>query len=87
MNYIWIFVVAGGAFVLGIVLAFGMFTQRPRRTIGAVVAALAIVCGAVGLGFYIKSAPTAPTQPADPQHTEDKLPAAAGHTDDLPGRS
>jgi len=87
MNYIWLVVVAGGALVLGLVLAFGMFKQRPRRTIGAVVAALAIACGAVGLGFYIKSSPTVPTRPPDRQHSEDKLPAAAGHSGDLPGRS
>ncbi len=85
MNYIWLFVVAGGAALLGLALAFGMIRQDPRRSVGAMIGAFLIAILAVIGGLYISRAPTAPIVPPDREGTDKALPAAPAQPGALPG--
>jgi len=86
MNYIWLFVVAGGAALLGFALAFGMMKEDPRRTAFALLSAAFFAVVAVGVSSYVSSLATAPIQAADREHSEEKLPAGPAHTEELPGK-
>lgn len=86
MNYLWLFVVAGGAAILGAALAFGTIRQDPKRSIPAIAGAFIVAIVAVLIGVYVSSASTAPPVPPDRQETEKQLPAAPGQTSDLPGK-
>ncbi|WP_184393956.1 hypothetical protein [Rhizobium sp. BK650] len=77
MNYLWLFAIAGGAALLGIALAFGMIKQDGQRSVVAIAGAFVVAAGALGLGLYVASAPTAPSQPPDREGTQNRLPAAA----------
>ena len=85
VNYIWLFVVSGGAALLGFALAFGMISQDPKRSIGAIAGSFIVAILALGAGIYVSQASTAPIQPPDRNHTEEKLPAGPAHTEELPG--
>jgi len=88
VNYIWLFVVAGGAALLGVALAFGMIKQDPKRSIGAIAGSFVVAMVALALAIYVsQTSSTAPVQPADRQHTEEKLPAGPAHTEELPGKT
>lgn len=87
MNYVWLFVVAGGAALLGVALAFGMIKQDPRRSIAAIVGSFIVAVLALGLGIYVSQATTAPVKPADRSHSEENLPAGPAHTEELPGKT
>ncbi|PWI51703.1 hypothetical protein [Rhizobium phaseoli] len=84
MNYIWLFAVSGGATLLGVALAFGMIKQDGRRSIAAI--AGAFIVGALGLGLYVATAPTAPLRASDREGSQNRLPAAATTPKDLPGK-
>ncbi|MEB3045986.1 hypothetical protein [Rhizobium mulingense] len=86
MNYIWLFAVAGGAALLGFALAFGMIKQDRERSVAAIAGAFVVAIGALGLGIYVASAPTAPMRASDRQGTQNNLPAAATTKEDLPGQ-
>ncbi|MDR9775981.1 hypothetical protein RJJ65_25630 [Rhizobium hidalgonense] len=86
MNYLWFFVVAGGAALLGIALAFGMIKQDGRRSIAAIAGASVVAIGALGLGLYVASAPTAPLRASDREGSQSRLPAAPTTEKDLPGK-
>jgi hypothetical protein len=86
MNYIWLFAVAGGAALLGIALAFGMIKQDGRRSVFAIAGAFVVAVGALGLGLYVSSAPTAPVRASDREGSQNRLPAAATSEKDLPGK-
>ncbi|WP_261333865.1 hypothetical protein [Rhizobium leguminosarum] len=60
MNYLWLFTVAGGAALLGVALGFGMIKQDGPRAVAAIAGAFVVAIGALGLGLYVASAPTAP---------------------------
>ncbi|MBB3654825.1 hypothetical protein FHX15_000024 [Rhizobium sp. BK650] len=77
INYLWLFAIAGGAALLGIALAFGMIKQDGQRSVVAIAGAFVVAAGALGLGLYVASAPTAPSQPPDREGTQNRLPAAA----------
>lgn len=85
VNYIWLFVVSGGAALLGFALAFGMISQDPKRSIGAIAGSFIVAILALGAGIYVSQASTAPIQPPDRNHTEKSLPAGPAHTEELPG--
>ncbi|TCR96348.1 hypothetical protein [Rhizobium sp. BK418] len=85
MNHIWLFVVAGGAAVLGLALAVGMITQDPRRSVGAMIGAFLIAILAMIGGLYVSRAPTAPIVPPDREGTDKALPAAPAPPGALPG--
>jgi len=85
VNYIWLFVVSGGAALLGFALAFGMISQDPKRSIGAIAGSFIVAILALGAGIYVSQASTAPIQPPDRSHTEENLPAGPAHTKELPG--
>lgn len=86
MNYIWLFAVAGGATLLGGALAFGMIKQDGRRSIAAIAGAFIVAVGALGLGLYVATAPTAPLRASDREGSQNRLPAAATTPKDLPGK-
>ncbi|ANL31086.1 hypothetical protein AMC90_PD00060 (plasmid) [Rhizobium phaseoli] len=86
MNYIWLFAVAGGATLLGVALAFGMIKQDGRRSIAAIAGAFIVAVGALGLGLYVATAPTAPLRASDREGSQNRLPAAATTPKDLPGK-
>ena len=86
MNYIWLFAVAGGATLLGVALAFGMIKQDGRRSIAAIAGAFIVAVGALGLGLYVATAPTAPLRASDREGSQKRLPAAATTPKDLPGK-
>jgi multisubunit Na+/H+ antiporter MnhG subunit len=87
MNYVWLLVVSGGAVLLGLVLAFGMIRQDPRRSVGAMIGALVVAVVALVGGMYVARAPTSPIVPPDRQGTDEKLPAAPAQPGALPGAS
>jgi hypothetical protein len=87
MNFIWLFVVAGGAALLGLALAFGMITQDPKRSLGAIVGAFVVAALAFVGGLYVSRAPTAPIVVPDRQGTDEKLPAAPAQASEIPGKS
>ncbi|PDS80419.1 hypothetical protein CO654_30945 [Rhizobium sp. L18] len=84
MNYLWFFVVGGGAALLGVALAFGMIKQDGRRSVVALAGAVVVALGALGLGLYVASAPTAPLRGSDRGGSQNRLPAAATTEKDLP---
>jgi hypothetical protein len=86
MNYVWLFVVAGGAALLGLALVFGMMKEDPRRTTFAVFGAVAFAIVALFVGVFVSSLSTARIQAADRERTEEKLPAGPAHTEELPGK-
>ncbi|MBX4867258.1 MULTISPECIES: hypothetical protein [Rhizobium] len=86
MNYIWLFAVAGGAALLGIALAFGMIKQDGRRSVAAIAGAFIVAIGALGLGVYVASEPTAPMRASDREGSQNRLPGAATTEKDLPGQ-
>jgi hypothetical protein len=86
MNHIWLFVVAGGAALLGLALAFDMIGQDPRRSVGAMIGAFLITILAVIGGLYVSKAPTAPIVPPDREGTDKALPAAPAQPGTLPGQ-
>ncbi|MBY5572151.1 hypothetical protein HFO55_34165 [Rhizobium leguminosarum] len=86
MNYLWLFAVAGGAALLGAALAFGMIKQDGQRSVLAISGAFVVAIGALGLGLYVASAPTAPMRASDREGSQQKLPAAATTEKDLPGK-
>lgn len=86
MNYLWLFAVAGGAALLGIALAFGMIKQDGQRSVLAISGAFVVAIGALVLGLYVASAPTAPMRAPDREGSQQKLPAAATTEKDLPGQ-
>jgi len=83
MTYIWLFVVAGGAGLLGVTLAFGMIKQDPNRSVAAIAGAFLVATLALAGGLYVANAPTAPIQPPDRQHTEESLPAGPARATEL----
>ncbi len=84
-NYIWHFIVAGGAAILGSVLAFGMIKQNGKRSIVAIAGAFIVAGLALILGLYVSSAPTAPQVASDPQASEISRPAHQSDQNALPG--
>jgi hypothetical protein len=84
MNYLWLFAVAGGAVLLGIALGFGMIKQDGQRSAAAIAGAFVVALGALGLGLYVASAPTAPLRASDRDGSQNRLPAAATTERDLP---
>lgn len=85
-NAVWLFVVAGGAALLGLALAFGMIKQDAKRSTGAIAGAFIVAIGAVGLGFIISnSTETAPSNPPDPQGSQYDTPARPSDQNALPG--
>ncbi|AIC30614.1 UNVERIFIED_ORG: hypothetical protein GGE64_005649 [Rhizobium etli] len=86
MNYLWLFAVAGGAALLGVALCFGMIKQDGRRSIAAIAGAFVVAIGALGVGVYVATAPTAPLRASDREGSQNRLPAAATTEKDLPGR-
>jgi hypothetical protein len=86
MNYLWLFAVAGGAALLGIALAFGTIKQDGQRSVFAIIGAFVVAIGALGLGVYVASAPTAPLRASDREGSQQRLPAAATTEKDLPGK-
>jgi hypothetical protein len=85
VNYIWLFVVAGGAALLGCALAFSSFRQSRRRSIVPAVGAFAVAGLAALFGLYISTLNTAPSQPPDPQGTHYDGPARPSDENALPG--
>jgi hypothetical protein len=53
----------------------------------AIAGSFIVAIVALGLGIHVSQASTAPVQPADRNHTEEKLPAGPAHTDELPGKN
>ena len=86
INYLWLFAIAGGAALLGIALAFGMIKQDGRRSVAAIAGAFVVAVGALGLGLYVASAPTAPLQAPDREGTQNRLPAAAANENNQQGK-
>ncbi|MBB3302445.1 hypothetical protein FHT72_006652 [Rhizobium sp. BK077] len=84
MNYLWL--VAGGAALLGVALAFGMINQDGQRSVLAISGAFVVAIGALGLGHYVAGASTAPMRASDREESQQKLPAPATTEKDLPGR-
>jgi hypothetical protein len=84
-NYVWLFLVAGGAAILGSVLAFGMIKQNGERSIAAIAGAFVVAGLALILGLYVSSAPTAPQVSSDPQASEISRPARQSDQNALPG--
>ena len=86
MNAVWLFVVAGGAALLGFALAFGMLRQDGKRSVGAILGAFIVAIGAAGLGAVISSTTsTAPSNPSDPQGSQYDTPARPSDENALPG--
>ncbi|MBW9116775.1 hypothetical protein JNB88_24385 [Rhizobium cauense] len=86
MNYIWLFVVSGGAAILGIALAFGMIKQDGKRSVAAIGGAFVVAGVSLVLAIYTSSRPTAPIVAPDRQHSEQDRPAAPSTPEHLPGR-
>ncbi|MBX4952182.1 hypothetical protein HJA95_22015 [Rhizobium binae] len=86
MNYLWLFAIAGGAALLGIALASGMIKQGGQGSPVAVAGAFVVAVGALGLGLYVASAPTAPMRAPDREGTQNRLPAAATTENSQPGK-
>ena len=85
-NAIWLFVVAGGAALLGLALAFGMIRQDAKRSTAAIAGAFIVAIGAVGLGFVVSnSTETAPANPPDPSGAHYDAPARPSDQNALPG--
>jgi hypothetical protein len=84
-NYIWLFLVAGGAAILGLVLASGMIKQDGKRSVAAIAGAFVVAAGALVLGIYVSSAPTAPMVGPDSQSSEISRPARQSDQNALPG--
>ena len=85
-NAMWLFVVAGGAAILGLALAFGIIKQNPARGIGAIAGAVIVAIGAVGLGYLVSSqTETAPSKPSDAQGSQFEAPARPSDQNALPG--
>jgi hypothetical protein len=84
-NYMWFIVVAGGAALLGLALAYGSYKESRHRSL-IPLAGLAV---AVAIGFAVSSgvtqAPTAESVPPDPQGTHYDTPAAPSRENALPG--
>lgn len=77
--------VAGGAAILGIALAFGMIKQDGKRSVAAIAGAFVVAAGALFFGIYISSAPTAPMVGPDRQSSETNRPARQSDQNALPG--
>jgi len=85
-NALWLFVVAGGAAILGLALAFGIIRQNPARGVGAIAGAFIVAIGAVGLGYLVSSqTETAPTKSPDIQGSQYETPARPSDQNALPG--
>ncbi|EUB98029.1 hypothetical protein PMI07_006343 [Rhizobium sp. CF080] len=84
-NYIWLFLVSGGAAILGIVLAFGLIEQNGKRSIVAIAGAFLVAAVALVFGVYISSAPTASMVSSDRQASESSRPARQSDQNALPG--
>jgi hypothetical protein len=84
-NYVWLFIVAGGAAILGSTLAFGMINQNGKRSVVAIAGAFIVSGLALILGLYVSSAPTAPQVASDPQASETSRPARQSDQNALPG--
>ncbi|MBB4525048.1 hypothetical protein ELI38_27535 (plasmid) [Rhizobium leguminosarum] len=86
MNYLWLFVVAGGAALLGIAIGLGMIKQDGQRSAAAIAGTFVVALGAVGLGLFVASAPTAPLRASDREGSQNRRPAAATTEKDFPGK-
>jgi ApbE superfamily uncharacterized protein (UPF0280 family) len=84
-NYIWLFSVAGGAAILGSVLAFGMINQNGKRSVVAVAGAFIVAGLALVWGLYVSAASTARQLASDPQASETSRPARQSDQNALPG--
>ncbi len=85
-NSVWLFVVAGGAALLGFALAFGMLKQDAKRSAGAIAGAFVVAIVALGLGMFLSRATsTAPENPPDPQGSHYDAPASPSDENALPG--
>jgi flagellar motor component MotA len=84
-NYVWLFLVAGGAAILGVVLALGSIKQEGKRSIAAIAGAFAVAAMALVLGLFVSSAPTAPMVASDSQSSEISRPARQSDQNALPG--
>jgi hypothetical protein len=74
-NGFWLFVVAGGAALLGVALAFGMFKENRTRAVSAMAGAFIVAVCAVGLGALISTKDTAPQVSPDVHGSQYDLPA------------
>ena len=84
-NYMWFIVVAGGAAMLGLALAYGSYKEsRHRSLIPLAGLAVAIAVG-VAVSIGVTQAPTANSVPPDPQGTHYDSPAAPSRENALPG--
>jgi flagellar motor component MotA len=84
-NYIWLFLVAGGAAALGVVLAFGSIKEDGKRSAVAIAGAFGVAVVALVFGIFISSAPTAPMVGPDRQSSEASRPARQSDQNALPG--
>jgi hypothetical protein len=88
MNIVWFFAIAGGALVLGLALALGMFKQDRRRQVVAMAGAFVVAAIAVTFGYAVSSSPTtAPSNPPDPQGTHYDTPARPSDDNALPNNT
>lgn len=57
-----------------------------KQAIGPIIGAVVVLLIALAIGYWIQTDPdTAPSVPPDRQNTEDRLPAAPGNPEQLPG--
>jgi hypothetical protein len=57
-----------------------------KRALAAILGAIVVVVISLAVGYWVRTDPeTAPMVPPDRQNTEEKLPAAPGSPQQLPG--
>ncbi|WP_117196401.1 hypothetical protein [Rhizobium terrae] len=84
-QYAWLFIIAGGAALLGFALIFGSIKQDGKRSIIPITGAVVVGIFALLLGIFISRAPTAPIIASDPQASEISRPARQSDQNALPG--
>lgn len=85
-NFMWLFMVAGGAAILGGAIAFGMFKQNPKRTAFSIRGAVFVAILAVGIGLIVSNVTTtAPSNPPDRSGSHYDTPARPSDQNALPG--
>jgi multisubunit Na+/H+ antiporter MnhB subunit len=85
-NAVWLFVVAGGAAALGLVLATGMLKQDPKRSRFAIFGAMSVAVIALAFALFVANmSSTAPSNPPDPSGNHYDGPARPSDENALPG--
>ena len=84
---LWLFIVAGGAALLGLALAFGLIMENRARALKAMAGAFVVAICAGAFGVFVSSqTTTAPQRSSGPDGSQYDLPARPSDQNAIPGQ-